>query len=86
MLKITQYYIICNYTYSLSQSCHLNVYLNLEKEIVVDSDDNINDDDKEKIVENKKKIYQKKPEEKTSKQDNVRHFIVYIYLTRNVNR
>jgi len=31
----------------------------------------LNNDDKEKTVENRKKIYQKKTEEKTAKQDNV---------------
>lgn len=51
-------------------------YLNLEKEAVMDSDDSINNDDKNKTPENKIKRYQKKTEEKTSKQDDVRHFLI----------
>lgn len=49
------------------------VCLNLEIAPVLDSDD-MNDDDKDKIVKDETKKYQKKSEEKTSKQD-VRHFI-----------
>ncbi|XP_024877012.1 transcriptional regulator ATRX-like isoform X1 [Temnothorax curvispinosus] len=46
----------------------LNTSDSSEKEGAVDSDDNINNDDRDKTVENKKKKHQK-TEEKTSKQD-----------------
>ncbi|XP_077277366.1 uncharacterized protein LOC143905688 [Temnothorax americanus] len=45
----------------------LNTSDSSEKEVAVDSDDNLNNDDKDKTVENKKK--KQKTEEKTSKQD-----------------
>lgn len=73
MLKIIQYYIICDYTVYYE---YVICYLNLEKEAVIDSDDNINNDDKDEKIENKKKKHQKKSEEKTSKQDDVRHFLI----------
>lgn len=51
-------------------------YLNLEKEIVLGSDDDVNNDDKneksEEKSEEKKKKHDKKSEEKTLKQDDVR--------------
>jgi len=50
-------------------------YLNLEKEMLLDSDSSIKNDDTNEKKENKKKQYQKKSEEKTSKND-VRHLII----------
>lgn len=46
-------------------------YLNLEKEVVLGSDDDVNNDDKNEKAEEKKK-HDKKPEEKTLTQDDVR--------------
>lgn len=51
-------------------------YLNLEKEVTLDSDDDINSDDKNEETEEKKKKHDKKPEEKALKQDDVRHFFM----------
>lgn len=51
-------------------------YLNLEKEVIpLDSDDDVNSDDKNEKAEEKKKKYDKKSEEKTLKQDDVRLFL-----------
>lgn len=61
---------ICNE----SQIFYVVYCLNLEIEAVVDSDDSINSDDKNKTLKNKIKRCQQKTEEKTSKQDDVRHF------------
>lgn len=52
-------------------------YLNLEKEVVpLDSNDDINSDDKNEKTEEKKKKHNKKSEEKSLKQDDVRHFFM----------
>lgn len=74
-VKNKYYYIISNHIYSLLRIYYVICYLNLEKEAVIDSDDSINNDKDEKI-EDKKKRYQKKIEEKTSKQDDVRYFFI----------
>lgn len=54
-------------------------YLNLEKEVVLDSDNDnndVNNDDKNEKAEEKKKKHDKKSEEKALKQDDVRHFLI----------